>query len=105
MTQEYFRFTEENDNEGETWNFFVPLTDEQEAKLRAAIANWDCYKLDAKRYSEAEVQRFMKHEACTSYMPKYNRCAPLNEAIPVDLEENDIFYKGGAFHVLQHNAC
>jgi hypothetical protein len=36
---EYFKFTETNEWEGETWNFYVPLTEEQEARVRELIAS------------------------------------------------------------------
>jgi len=100
VSQSYFRFIENNDHEGEVWNFFVPLTPEQAAQIRALVDDWECYELEERTYSEAEVEQFLQHRSSTTYMTEYNRCAPLFVAIPDTLEEDDIFYKGAAFQVL-----
>lgn len=103
---DYYRVTEDNDCEGECWNFFVPLTAEQVERLRAALADRKDFSMQVRTYSEAEVQAFMGQEGCTSYLPEYNRCAPLTVEIPEDLDAFDeLFYKGGAFQVVQSNGC
>jgi hypothetical protein len=38
---EFFKFTETDEFEGETWNFYMPLTDEQEARIRELVAATD----------------------------------------------------------------
>lgn len=104
MTQMYYRFIENNDHEGEIWNFFVPLTPTQVEQIRALVEveGWEeCYKLEERTYTEAEVQAFMTHESSTTYMAQYNRCGPLTVALPNDLAEDDVLYKGAAFEVVE----
>ncbi|MDX6501846.1 MAG: hypothetical protein QOG23_5106 [Blastocatellia bacterium] len=56
---EFFKFTETDEFEGETWNFYVPLTEEQEARIRELVATTDeqegPYSLGEEPVTEEEV--------------------------------------------------
>jgi hypothetical protein len=67
---EFFKFTETDEFEGETWNFYMPLTDEQEARIRELVAATDeqesPYSLSKEPVTEEEVDDLMGSVAVRS---------------------------------------
>lgn len=101
MSKFYFCFTENNDWEGETWNFYLPLTTEQYRKIDAAIANEEyneCYKLYSTAYLEEEIDDLVESDNsnCT-YMAAHNKCGEVKLPDEIELDKDDIFYKGGCW--------
>ncbi len=39
----YYKFTEYNDNEGETWHFFIPLNEHQKELIQKLVADNEFY--------------------------------------------------------------
>lgn len=87
----YARFTEENDWEGETWHFYIPLAGNDRALERLAelIENREEYALAREWYSETEV-RILVANTETGYMAEHTRLHGLL-AVPDDLDK---IYKG-----------
>jgi len=103
---EFFKFTEMNEWEGETWNFYVPLTKEQEARVRELIAPGDehesPYSLSTEPVTEEEVDDLMATRGTTIVVAEHNKCGPLDTDLPPTLHsENDFFHKGASFDVIE----
>jgi len=103
---EFFKFTETNEWEGETWNFYVPLTKEQEARVRELIAPGDehesPYSLGEEPVTEEEVDDMMTTLGTTIVVAEHNKCGPLDADLPHSLHsENDFFHKGAPFDVIE----
>jgi hypothetical protein len=103
---EYFKFTETNEWEGETWNFYVPLTEEQEARVRELIASRheheSPYSLSTDPVTEEEVDDLMATRGTTTVVAEHNKCGPLDTDLPPTLHsENDFFHKGVPFDVIE----
>ena len=101
----YYTFTEMNDNEVETWNFYLPLTDEQFKKMQDAQNifdeyDYECYYFDEDEVLENEVNILVKFAKNNGYMPDHTKVTNINwNAIDKFLEirdpyEYDPFYKG-----------
>lgn len=103
-TRLYYEVTENNEWEGETWHFFVPLTEAEVALLRAYIeAAGPAYTLSDEPVSEEEIEECMELEGDTTYLSEYNKCAPLTRALPESFDpDNDLLYKGSLFEVVEH---
>src|SRR3984893_12289171 len=96
---EYFKFTDTDGGEGETWNFYVPLTKEQEARVRELIAPGDehesPYSLSTEPVTEEEVDDLMATLGTTTVVAEHNKCGPLDADLPHPLHaEADIFLTG-----------
>jgi hypothetical protein len=103
---EYFKFTETNEWEGETWNFYVPLTEEQEARVRELIGPGDehesPYSLSTEPVTEEEVDDLMATLGTTTVIAEHNKCGPLDADLPHTLQsDNDFFHKGAPFDVIE----
>jgi hypothetical protein len=103
---EYFKFTEANELEGETWNFYVPLTEEQEARIRELIARGDEYEnpysLSMEPVSEDEVDDLMVARGTTIAVAEHNKCGSLERELPSSLSPgDDFFHKGAPFDVME----
>jgi hypothetical protein len=83
---EYFKFTETDEFEGETWNFYVPLTEEQEARIRELVAATDeqevPYSLSEEPVTEEEVDDLMATLGTTTVVAEHNKCGPLDADLP-----------------------
>lgn len=96
----WYKFTEHNDNEGETWHFFIQLTEEERDHLEQLTEDdGSPYSISAKVFAEFEVDIMVENSDC-GYMNTYNkRPAPYPMDImdlPLDFEELDeLLYKGG----------
>jgi hypothetical protein len=104
----FVKFTENNDNEGESWNFWLQLEDNEDQlkQLDSWLGTFDedgeSYELDMKTIlSEKEVDTLVEHGG-QGYMNNNNKitgkftCPQPNEAEQEDGWEwlNDKFYKG-----------
>jgi hypothetical protein len=101
--RQYFEITENNDWEGETWHFFVPLAPDEELKLRQYVkAAGSAYRMAAEPTPLITIEVLLEREGATTYYGEYCRCAPLEKAIPDVFDtENDVLYKGGLFKVIE----
>ena len=103
-SKRYFRFTENNENEGENWNFYVPLTEAQREKLAALINGSEAYFLSDKPLTEEAVYKKLRRPCRTGYMCDENKCSSkfkLPEKI--DWDNDDPFYKGQFWDVVATN--
>jgi hypothetical protein len=103
---EFFKFTETDEFEGETWNFYVPLTEEQEARIRELVAATDeqevPYSLSEEPVTEEEVDDLMATLGTTTVVAEHNKCGPLDVDLPhTPHSENDFFHKGAPFDVIE----
>jgi len=94
------KFTERNDWEGETCNFYVWMDEETESKLRKILTHEyaKSYSLGKKNFTEDQVKELMACESRSTYMDEHNLCGILN--LPecpefYSFEKEDFFYKGG----------
>lgn len=106
----YYTFEENNEWEGETWNFHVPLTKEQRDSIAHIIESTDefdsPYHISNYTLSEKEVDNKVK-KSRSGYMKFHNKCEPLSE-FQIDalnqgtfnILENDIFYKGQFWKII-----
>jgi hypothetical protein len=103
---EFFKFTETDEFEGETWNFYVPLTEEQEARIRELVAATDeqegPYSSGEEPVTEEEVDDLMANRGTTTVVAEHNKCGPLDTDLPPRLSsEYDFFHKGAPFDVVE----
>ncbi len=98
----FYKFTEHNDWEGETWHFFFPedpdAYNQMLELLESYPEDWDCpYVLSDKEYTEAKVD-LMVSEARDGYYDSHNKMKGVRR-LPkvVDWGYGDPFYKGGIF--------
>jgi len=103
---EFFKFTETDEFEGETWNFYVPLTEEQEARIRELVAATDeqevPYSLSEEPLTEEEADDLMASRGTTTVVAEHNKCGLLDTDLPSTLHaENDFFHKGALFDVIE----
>jgi hypothetical protein len=106
MTAMYVKFTEDNEWEGETWHFYIPMTGNEAALARLADAlknrNEDeQYRLDLDSLvPEFEVDVLVKHSD-VGYLHYRNKLTGTLVLTDEDLdrirnvEDHDPLYKGG----------
>jgi len=94
----YVKFTEENDHEGETWTFWLPVEGNEHAL--AAFAEWladqgprvEDYNLELEaRESEERVAALVEHGG-SGYMAYHTKVSGLMSSPP---DNPDRLYKGG----------
>ena len=97
------RLTENNDWEGESWNFYFEATPEKEAALRDLLrmidelGYSDSYELSDKRFTHDTVKTLIEHanDGDCTYMDEHNYVGELTSVpVPSDFAESDPFYKG-----------
>lgn len=101
--RQYLKLTENNDWEGETWHFFVPVEGNEEALklLREKVASFggEEFEVDQRLYPESEVDLLVKN-AEVGYLREYYKLEgkvltqKLREII-ADEDFTEKFYKGG----------
>ena len=91
------RFTECNDWEGETWNFYVWMDSSTESRLRSIleIDGADAYSLSEKEFTKEKVEKLMDRKSRSTYMDDHNLCGILHLPDEITFPEKDPFYKGG----------
>jgi len=107
MLTDVIVFTEYNDNEGETWNFYTPYDEDVWNILTDLVVFDESYALTR---SELHLDTVRELPCAGGYMPEHNVLRPLNldklialaaNAEAVGDEEaayniiSDAFYKGG----------
>ena len=98
--EEFIKLTERNDWEGETWNFYIPIKDNETAikKLSELIKKYPSYTLSLLPINENEIDNLIKNDDHTSYMATHNKLSgrldfkdyPNKSTNGID----DPFYKG-----------
>ncbi len=100
---DYFRFTEHNDNEGETWHFFIPVKDNKETikNLKTFLEGLseNEYEISDKLLEYTEVEVLCKNTD-SGYMDFNNQLfgkliLPKLEMHKNGYIEDDPLYKGG----------
>jgi len=105
----YFKFTEHNDWEGESWNFYIPIEGNTIPiqDLKTFIKNFsfeDMYEIDDKPYTEEEVTILCDNTE-SGYMDFHN-CLSGKLIVPfLKVEDchivDDPFYKGGIENLME----
>jgi hypothetical protein len=100
----YAKLTENNDNEGETWRFWIPVDGNQAAleHLDSAIGDSEWYDLDLTPVPESDVDALVRHtgDGYMAYDTKLAGVLALTAEIIAQIEDagdegNDPLYKGG----------
>jgi hypothetical protein len=95
----WYKFTEHNDHEGETWHFYILLTEEEADHLNMLVDD-DVYELTGP-IEESYIENKIKWQDDCGYMPKHNKCGrPKLNILDItfeDVDEDDPFYKGQAW--------
>ena len=95
-----YKFTENNDWEGEEWEFFVLLADGEHAvlvELLEKVGEYnESYTLSEETFTEEEVRVLVDNADEEGYMPSHNYAGRVANPLPeaADFEESDPFYKG-----------
>lgn len=103
----FIKFTENNDNEGESWNFWLQLdgNDGEIEKLKDWVTKFNedldaVYEFDTTPVDESEVDILVKHSG-EGYMNYENKVTGVFTCPPEDVFEDEesefmrnIFYKG-----------
>lgn len=87
-------FKECNDWEGETWRFFVRMTDEQAEALREIIKDDESYSLTQSNLSEDKVAEKIADADGDGYMPDWQDLGILEKLPEPSDKAADEFYKG-----------
>lgn len=108
----YLQVIEDNEWEGETWNFFVDQSSPEAPILKKMVLslhdnNEDCGFSLVENVSEADVKVLLRQKSPTAYMNQYNLVKKVNKN-PKALEKalmggvddvEKVLYKGGCFEV------
>ena len=90
------KLTETNDWEGETWNFYILITDAEYFKISSRIKevdpDGDSYELSLDLFTEKQVDKHCKRKGKCTYMKEYNKVKAVDWGY-IDREQ-DPFYKG-----------
>lgn len=95
----WYKFTENNDNEGERWNFYLLLTNAEYEHLSQLVDDYgdESYTLHSKVFTEDQVNILVEN-GDDGYMPSDNKIGrPKNSVLELTLEaleDYDEFYKG-----------
>lgn len=96
----HYCFTENNDQEGEIWHFFMPIEGNEKdvAKVERLLEdNPDGpYSIEEAEYSQQTINEICISGGESGYMPQYNLVVGFKK-LPrnVDWEIDDPFYKAG----------
>ncbi len=101
MNYSWYKFTEHNDNEGETWHFFVQLSSEEFEHIQDILILDDylaeTYTLSFRQYDLGTIETLIA-ESDEGYYKTYNMCPRpyRTDILSIEGEEADEeFYKGG----------
>ena len=100
----WYKFTEHNDHEGETWHFFVKLTTEEFWHITNLIESdeefylSDSFSISEKIYEDAVIDVLVA-ESDEGYMPTYNKTYRpyASEILELTAEAADMAWYKGAF--------
>jgi len=98
----YVKWTEINDWEGETWNFYIPFDGNESDVylLRVMVIDLkSSYDLRLNLIPEEEVDALVKHSDGNGYMPEHNKMKGIIDRTKFENLDADhfesLFYKGG----------
>lgn len=104
IDRDFFRFTERNEWEGETWHFYIPMIVNEEAYKKlwnyCESIESDPYKISKELIPENEVDILVKHSE-SGYLHFHNKLdirldvSKVEKAILFDTPEEADLYKGG----------
>ena len=94
IKRRFYRFTEHNKEEDETWNFYVPLKSSEMKKIRKAIKGDPRYNIGIQTYSADAVDAIISSGQGWGYHPAHNRQSGVCLPDTIDLKKHDIFNKG-----------
>lgn len=99
----YFKFVENNEWEGEKWNFYIPLSEKEHNHLVELLDQLDTFFNEGNPYSlkgavkESKVDEKVANSS-GGYMAKHNKISSFKKDILLitldDFKEDDPFYKG-----------
>lgn len=91
------KFTERNDWEGETWNFYVWMDSDTESRMRTILEleGAEPYSLSENEFTKEKVEKLMNRKSRSTYMDDHNLCGVLHLPEIIRFPDNDPFYKGG----------
>lgn len=95
----WYEFEERNDNEGETWRFYVLLTESEFDFLEELIESTELcnyYSIQDKNLSEEKIDILVEYSPC-GYMPTFNKIGrPVGNIFDLDESEAEyLWYKNG----------
>lgn len=94
----YYRLSENNEWEGETWHFYIPVegNEEEMVKLKEKYIDGEIYCVSIKKFTEERVDILCEDDNNTSYMNKHNKLKG-KLTVPENLspKTDDPLYKGG----------
>jgi hypothetical protein len=96
--KQYYKFSEHNSWEGETWHFFLLLDDLQWRQINHAITGLfkRMYEIAETPTPRKEIDALVKNSDF-GYMNFYNKVSKVELPAEIDLDKEDIFYKGGCW--------
>ena len=101
--KKFYKFVESNDMEGETWVFFVPMTDEEHAIVTRRLVELadglidDPYELYDDPIDESEVDIVCRH-AIGGYHRSHSKMYGVDlTAVLESKGDDDPFYKGACW--------
>lgn len=107
--ENYYCFTENNDWEGESWNFYIPMTTDQAKNIKKIVNKYDdaygVYEMDDETvYTEKMVDKLVK-KGQEGYMWSNNKCEPLTDEqyqwiLKFKPEDDDLFYKAQIWKII-----
>ena len=90
----YYKFTEINNWEIETWRFYIKMTEAQRNEIDKFISKATEYRISKETYTEEQVNLFVKN-ARGSYMASDNKFGEF-KCLPTEKQGGiEEFYKGG----------
>lgn len=97
----WYKFTEDNDHEGERWNFYILLTNLEYKHLEELLDEYDdeSYTLHSKVFTEDQVDILVENADDDGYMPSDIRIGRPEDSRILNLtveslEDYDVLYKG-----------
>ena len=97
--RQYISITEHNDNEGESWRFWIPSDDPMlENAKKVALINEDFYEINENLVPGSEVDLLCEHSR-EGYMPFENKVDHIDWPENVDFDHDDPLYKGGCYRI------
>lgn len=108
--KEFYRITENNNNEGETWYFYVPMTTEEANHLfnlfNFAIDDWSDFPYEISdpiaEHTIDTLVEFANDDG--GYMNTHNKCVGATGSIILltleDILDDDILYKGSFWNIV-----
>jgi hypothetical protein len=105
LERQFIKLTEHNDWEGESWNFYFPKANNEEALdfILSKIVNNEEYEIAEETIAESEVDILVKHtdSGYMDYENKVNGILDINKLKSCDWENDNPLYKGNLYQFLK----